>query len=111
MQGRWQTAGAFPTPQKARVAWIGVQADGLAALAADVRTRLEGIGRDEHRDFVAHVTLGRFRRPQDVRGALPHVQPPQGVVPLQQVELMRSQLTPNGPEYRPISTWPLDGSG
>lgn len=64
--------GAFPTPQRARVLWTGVQGDlrGLAALAASVGAGARRAGAppaNEGRGFRPHLTLARCRAPADVR--------------------------------------------
>jgi RNA 2',3'-cyclic 3'-phosphodiesterase len=59
-------AGAFPSPQRASVAWIGVR-DGRESLmavadAVHAGTELLGFARDE-RVFRPHVTVGRLAKP------------------------------------------------
>ncbi len=112
--------GCFPNTGNPRVIWAGLQepsehlaswADGLDALLADL-----GIER-ERRAFQPHLTLGRFKaRPS-----------PQGrsrleseIVALEKtaisetlasnVDLMRSDLRPEGPSYTILARVPL-GSG
>lgn len=53
--------GAFPSPQRARVVWVGLVSDALPRLAAAVDTALEPLGfAREQRPFRSHVTLGRI---------------------------------------------------
>src|SRR5262245_26476663 len=59
--------GAFPTPTRARVLWIGLAegAEALVALAKSVERALvwRGFDRDE-RPFTPHLTIGRVREPR-----------------------------------------------
>lgn len=107
MGARFDGAGAFPDAKKARVVWVGVQADGLADVAADARGRLEGIGQEDRKAFMPHVTLGRCKRPRDVRAALRDVPLPRDGFRLDRVDLMASELTPEGPVYSVVRSWPL----
>jgi 2'-5' RNA ligase len=59
--------GAFPSAQRARVVWVGMQApqrpEALADLAGAVGQALEPLGYPpEARAFHPHITLGRLRR-------------------------------------------------
>jgi len=57
--------GAFPSPRKARVLWIGLRegAERLVALAKSVEAALERRGFEpEGRRFEAHLTIGRVRQ-------------------------------------------------
>lgn len=54
-------ATGFPPGKKARVAWAGVRASGIGALASAVEQATAGFGEPpERRPFVAHVTLARL---------------------------------------------------
>lgn len=59
---------AFPPDSKARIAWAGVRAPGIDALAQAVVQATAAFGEPpEPRPFVAHVTLARLPRPTDLR--------------------------------------------
>lgn len=102
--------GAFPTPSRPRVLWAGVAAgaDRIAALAGAVDTALARLGfPSEARPFSAHVTLGRVRDPrrdpeveQSLRAAAAR---PFGSVAVEEIVLMRSQLSPRGARYTPLA--------
>jgi len=53
--------GFFPNPKRARVFWVGIDADeNLAALAASIDAHLANIGIEkEQRAFTPHLTLAR----------------------------------------------------
>lgn len=110
--------GAFPSPQRPQVVWLGLagQVADLAALAADIEAACQPLGfAPEGRPFQAHLTLGRLRRG---RGPSPSARPlAQALASLagyvgpefqaRQVALMESTLTPRGPIYRPLEVWEL----
>ena len=67
---RYRGLGAFPTPERARVVWAGVEDEteppALEPLVASVARELDTLGFEpERRRFHAHVTLGRLRRRPD----------------------------------------------
>jgi len=102
--------GAFPTPSRPRVVWAGLAGghEPLAAVAGRVEDELEPLGFErEHRPFSPHVTLGRVREPRlDPRleaaireGAAERF----GVVRVERLSLMRSDLSPRGARYTELS--------
>jgi 2'-5' RNA ligase len=96
----------FPPHKKARVAWAGVRAAGVEALAAAVRDATAAFGEPpEERPFVAHVTLARLRRPADLRRFVSrheHTLFSQGV--LDRVVLFRSTPGPGGSHHEALHT-------
>ncbi len=99
--------GAFPSPQRARVLWIGASRGGeaLEALSGSLEQALrhQGFPRAD-RPFKAHLTIGRPRVPgEDWSAALGAVD--QGAIAAFRVErlvLVRSQLSPKGSIYSPM---------
>lgn len=62
-------AGAFPSPRRPRVIWIGGRSDELVALATHLQSELRARGFDiEERRFRVHATLARVP-PQSARAA------------------------------------------
>jgi RNA 2',3'-cyclic 3'-phosphodiesterase len=64
-------AGAFPSPRRARVAWLGLGGDlaPLAALAAGLDRHLAPLGfAAESRPFTPHLTVARARAPGGAHG-------------------------------------------
>ena len=56
--------GCFPSPKRARVAWIGGSAEGVDALVARIEDVAEAIGFPrEKRPWSMHLTVARLRRP------------------------------------------------
>jgi 2'-5' RNA ligase len=96
----------FPPGKKARVAWAGVRAPGIDALASAVEQATARFGEPpERRPFVAHVTLARLPNPADLRSL---VDRHQGTLfaqgPIDRVVLYRSTLGPGGPRYEGLHT-------
>jgi len=101
--------GAFPDPRKARVVWAGMEAPGLDRLAADI-AQATPLARDPERGrpFHAHVTLARLDRPRDVRTFVQgRVQASFSAGAISEVVLFRSELTPQGPQYTKMASFPL----
>jgi 2'-5' RNA ligase len=100
--------GAFPSPGRPRVVWIGLEpAAPLAALAGELDGALGTLGIPrESRPFAAHVTLGRLRegrRNPALAGAL--ARPVDcGRLVVTRVSLMRSELHPRGARYTELTS-------
>jgi 2'-5' RNA ligase len=103
--------GAFPSPRRPRVIWIGVQAPGeLAALARGIETVTVPLGfPTEERAFSPHLTLGRVSQhasPDEVAELgelLSRIRIGElGIAPVEKVCLFRSDLRPTGAVYTAI---------
>jgi 2'-5' RNA ligase len=109
--------GAFPTRVHPRVIWagVGVGAPALAVMASAVERSLGPLGfPPEARGFSAHVPLGRVREPRRdpaLTAALAGAAAAElGSARVDQIVLMRSQLSPRGARYTPLATLPLAAS-
>ncbi|MEA3137660.1 MAG: 2,3-cyclic 3-phosphodiesterase [Thermoplasmata archaeon] len=96
----------FPPGKKARIAWAGVRAAGIDALASAVEQATASFGEPpERRRFVAHVTLARLPNPADLRSLVDrHKGTLFATGALDRVVLYRSRLGPAGPSYDAIRT-------
>jgi len=106
--------GAFPSATRARVVWAGVVAGRgeLTGLAASVEHELAPVGfPPEDRPFSPHVTLGRVREPRrntELAAAFDREHAERfGVVRVDRLSLMRSDLSPRGARYSELSGHPL----
>jgi len=95
-----------------RVIWAGMEGDCavLKQLASAVRQAVSAFGeKQEERDFSAHVTLGRLRLPhRGVSAFLRAVgEKPFGSWRVDDVELIRSELSPQGAKYTVLAHAPL----
>jgi 2'-5' RNA ligase len=118
--------GFFPTPNSARVFWIGMEAGPeLAALAAEVDAKLTPLGiAKEERNFTPHLTLARssrasgapgrrkedgprrtFHRLQEKLSALPA--PDFGSMTAHEFFLYQSRLSPKGSTYTKLARFDL----
>ena len=109
-------AGAFPDENRPRVLWVGCQdeAGALKSLAGDVQQAMEPLGfRPEHREFSAHLTLGRIKFPRPdaaLTRALDSIKNDAfGTVRVEAIHLFESQLHPDGSIYTKLSSHKLGG--
>ncbi len=99
--------GAFPTPDRVRVVWYGIEDElgRLAQLAHDIAAALD---LDASQPFRPHLTLARARRPVDLRSWLASASVPEGVMEVDRVELMRSHVSGRPARYETLATVSLD---
>ncbi|MFW6457776.1 MAG: RNA 2',3'-cyclic phosphodiesterase [Planctomycetota bacterium] len=101
---------AFPSEENPRVIYAPIEEDDdiLIQLANDVDARLAdnlGVDRDE-RDFIPHITLGRLKKgktcPPVKELAREAGKSNFGRVEVNEMVLMKSDLTPRGAVYTPL---------
>lgn len=110
--------GAFPTPERPRVVWVGATEGSaeLTRLALGVRTALAPEGEPRREEvFVPHLTLFRVRSAADRRRAadlLSGTGPPPSPrrVRVREFVLKESVLSARGATHRTVATFPLSGS-
>ena len=101
--------GAFPSPARARVVWVGMEQGRVeaCALQADVVKALRSVGyQPERRPFSPHLTIGRLRDPGDVGRSLATGFESESFT-VGRVVLFRSVLQPAGPVYSVLAEFPL----
>jgi 2'-5' RNA ligase len=108
--------GAFPTPRRARVLWVGIEAPAaLSALQHSVESAAARMGYpSEERPFSPHLTIGRVGQNISaaeltrVRTALEatHVGA-LGSVRVDALHIFKSDLQPGGAVYTSLYTLPL----
>lgn len=113
--------GCFPDRRRPQVVWVGVQdPDGaLQRLAAAVDAAMADLGWErEKRPFTGHLTLARVKRDAgtDERRRIGEqvaafALPAPGLLPVQALHLMRSQLDPGGAIYSEVAIAPFGGVG
>lgn len=105
--------GAFPSLRRPRVLWVGLQAEGLTALAARIDAAVAPLGfAPEARAFTPHVTLGRMNSLRGW-GALEarfaaHLHDDFGSSDIGAVSIFRSTLRPTGSIYTVLWTISLN---
>jgi len=101
---RVRGTGHFPEAGSPRVWFARAEGEGFEALAARLREALPEF--DDGKPFKPHITLARKK------GPAPRVAP---VVfdlefPVSRLELVSSRLTPRGPVYQSLESFPLKGA-
>ncbi len=109
--------GAFPNIQRVRVIWVGLAGDieKLAGLQKSIGQNLEPLGFiPEKRPFTPHLTIGRvreFAKPAETAAIGQTIAKTPFATKLEvtvsTVNLMKSQLTRQGPIYTRVAAIPL----
>jgi 2'-5' RNA ligase len=108
--------GAFPTPRRARVIWIGLQSPpAFAALQRGVEAAAARLGyAAEERPFSPHLTIGRVGQNvstadlQRIRTALEATTVGAlGTVQVDAIQIFKSDLQPGGAVYTNLYTLPM----
>ncbi len=104
--------GAFPNARRPSVVWVGLQhSETLGRIAGELDRELASLGfAREERAFQPHLTLLRIRTrpPEDLFVLLAEEATAGfGAVPIDEVEYLQSELTPNGSRYTRLATFPL----
>jgi 2'-5' RNA ligase len=109
----FEGVGAFPNPRRARVVWIGLKgAEPLVDMARTIEGGVVGLGfKPEKRGFRPHATIARvkrLRRHERLASLLDRWSDAEfGRMEVRSIELMRSQLTPQGAIYTKVLSTPL----
>ncbi len=112
--------GVFPRMRAARVLWIGTSSgtEVLVGLQAEIERALAGLGLGaDEGPFSPHLTIGRFRQPPH-RSLLERLQALAasyegvrlGLVPVDRLLLMRSELSSTGARHSLLASIPLGGA-
>jgi RNA 2',3'-cyclic 3'-phosphodiesterase len=107
--------GCFPNMRSPRVVWVGLRGnvEALASLQKQIETATAQWAEPEERDFTPHLTLGRVKeaRRKDLdaisRFVNANVDKSFGEWTVEQVDLMQSVLSPDGPTYHCLCSFPL----
>ncbi|MCA1811240.1 MAG: RNA 2',3'-cyclic phosphodiesterase [Halobacteriales archaeon] len=108
VRGALAGLGGFPEARHARIAWAGVQAPGLDAVAQRVRFATQALGVPEAHPFTPHLTLARLPQPQDLTAWCGrHAGEAWGALVADAVVLYRSRTGLAGSTYESLATVPL----
>jgi len=109
----FSNAGIFPTYKMPRIIWVGIKegANQLNELYNSVETMLykEGFPR-ENKEFSSHITIGRVKFIRDKTNfiqILKRIEVNNFTQEVGSIDLMESELTPNGPIYNITAKFPL----
>jgi 2'-5' RNA ligase len=107
--------GAFPTPSRPKVIWVGVSAgsERLKALRDEMEGCLRPLAKPDRKEFTPHITVARVKG----RINLPCLKDLLesyadfifGQSPVTEVKLKKSILRPQGPIYTDVLRVPLKG--
>ncbi len=101
--------GAFPSPRRARVIWLGMEASSCDELVRLQRAAVRALVRKgfvpEARPFSPHLTIGRLPVPTDVSSLLASQQFESEPFEAERLALYRSVLRTQGPEYSVLATF------
>jgi len=107
-----QRLGFYPNPHSPRVFWCGIDAPGLAELAADTDRATSSLGIErEKREYSPHLTLARIKEKLNLQplretiAALPALD--FGPFPASRFYLYQSKLRPTGSVYTKLAEFPL----
>ena len=109
-------AGFFPSPRRARVAWIGGAADGAPELAEAVERAAGSLGFErERRPWGLHLTLARLRSPWPAEATEAFLSWGSDFraehFVCRELVLFESCLKPDGAVYAPLERLALGGAG
>jgi len=100
----------FPSPTKAKIIHLSPKGElsKLNTLVLKIQKSLkkQKINFDR-RPFVPHLTLGRFKKPQNLARLLPKIKPLHQEFFANQLNLVQSILTPQGPIYKTLISFEL----
>ena len=105
--------GVFPTPQNARILWLGVNDEkrNLSKISGILETECEKTGfQKEKRNFKAHLTIARLREPRkSAQIARKHLQNEFEPIGFEAFEIVicESRLQPTGSIYSAVSKFKL----
>ncbi len=111
-----QKMGAFPSPSKPRVIWLGIDPQPLLFDLVKIVTGVTGdLGYPaEERPFSAHITLGRVKsyaspaEMLEIKQLLMAMKDMEiGSQPVDSLHFIKSELTPSGPHYQDLFCLPF----
>ena len=108
-----RSMGVFPNPQRPRVIWLGMTSDGiLSDLVKRIDNRMQELGyQPEEREFKPHITLGRvkfLKNRKNLQKLLDtYSQTYFQDIPVDEIILYESQLTPKGARYTALARFKL----
>jgi 2'-5' RNA ligase len=95
--------GAFPDMNRPRVVWVGLEPQNtINELQKQIDSATQKLGFDPDNRFHPHLTLARIKfvkNKKEFKDMIENLKPPQGSFTLNSFKLIKSTLTPQGPEY------------
>jgi RNA 2',3'-cyclic 3'-phosphodiesterase len=100
--------GVFPNPDYVKVIWAGVKAETILQLQKEIELEFEKMGWGRDKDFKPHLTLARVNFIKDKNALskkLRNLQVKEIKFDVGEFKLIKSTLTPTGPEYETQETY------
>ncbi|MFC1454544.1 RNA 2',3'-cyclic phosphodiesterase [Candidatus Undinarchaeota archaeon] len=111
-QATLNSVGAFPNEGHVKVLWVGLAPqEEYEKMAQELDQSIHDIGFKKEKSYTPHVTFSRVKYVDDkekIKAFLQkHKNEDFGEVQIDRIILMKSELTPEGPTYTEISSYPL----
>ncbi len=111
-----RNVGGFPTLDRPRIIWVGLEGGELMELAQQVEEAAALCGFErEQRAFAPHLTIARLKSPRALattRHALERVREHEfGLSRIESITLFRSRLTPKGSIYEALAVFSFARGG
>ncbi len=110
IDARLSEVGAFPDTNRPRVVWVGIEPkDIINSIQGQVDLATQKLGFVADRRFHPHITLARIKFVDDRKGlrdCLTSLKVPEASFKLDSFKLVKSVLTPQGPEYEVLKSFP-----
>lgn len=113
-QIRVEGLGVFPKPSFIRVIWAGVSqgTDETVSLRRQLDQELAEIGhQSDNKEFTPHYTIARMKSGKAKDKVLNEIEKRAeeefGEIQVEEIKLKKSELTPEGPIYTDLETFPL----
>ena len=101
--------GCFPNDKSPRVVWLALEPkDILTDIAKQIETQTAGFGIAQDKTFIPHITLARIKNIENItsfQDSLNNISIPTESFELSEFKLIKSKLTPEGPEYDVLTTF------
>ena len=103
--------GVFPNEHHIRTVWVGLEDNQTIALQQRIEDALISIGKKSKESFMPHITLARVKhidpnRTSDFIEKLHKITTRKFKAGVEKFYLIASTLTPEGPQYEVIATYP-----
>src|SRR3989344_8427691 len=98
-----EKVGAFPSLENITVLWVGIRSTDLIDFMEKVNLLLEDIRKEEHKEVLPHLTLGRMKSAKNKEKVQKwigeHKDMTVGTMKVENMYSYESKLTPQGPRY------------
>lgn len=101
--------GCFPDDRRPRVVWLALEPkDTLTKIADEIESTTKEFGIRQNKTFIPHITIARIKHIEDPKAfndSLDSISIPTEPFTLTEFRLIKSTLTPEGPEYEVLKSF------